>query len=174
MASANGLLLKGGKEAMHSNRALMELVKESLGVVGAEKAISLVSTREEISDLLSMDKHIDLIIPRGSSELVRSIQNQSQHIPVLGHAEGICHVYVDKDASLEKAMKIVRDSKCDYPAGKLVIFLTSVLLKICASSLSQIFVIQSRNVISLIDFSSIFFIQFADCSMQCNGNFIDP
>lgn len=117
MASANGLLLKGGKEASNSNKALIELVQESLATIGAEKAISLVSTREEISDLLSMDKHIDLIIPRGSSELVRSIQEQSQHIPVLGHAEGICHVYVDKDADLTKALKIVRDAKCDYPAA---------------------------------------------------------
>lgn len=118
MASANGLLLKGGKEAAHSNRMLIELVKESLSTFGAENAISLVSTREEISDLLSMDKHIDLIIPRGSSELVRSIQQQSQHIPVLGHAEGICHVFVDKDADLQKALKIIRDAKCDYPAGE--------------------------------------------------------
>lgn len=117
MASANGLLLKGGKEASHSNRALMELVTEALDTVGASKAISLVSTREEISDLLSMENHIDLIIPRGSTELVRNIQSQSQHIPVMGHAEGICHIYVDKDASLEKAIKIVRDSKCDYPAA---------------------------------------------------------
>lgn len=74
--------------------------------------------KKEISDLLSMDKHIDLIIPRGSSELVRSIQQQSQHIPVLGHAEGICHVFVDKDADLQKALKIIRDAKCDYPAGE--------------------------------------------------------
>lgn len=117
MSSANGLLLKGGKEAAHSNRYLMELVKESLSSVGAANAISLVSTREEISDLLSMEKHIDLIIPRGSTELVRNIQSQSKHIPVLGHAEGICHVYVDKDADLAKAVKIIRDSKCDYPAA---------------------------------------------------------
>lgn len=117
MASANGLLLKGGKEAAHSNKALMDLVKESLATVGAQDAISLVSTREEISDLLSMEKHIDLIIPRGSSDLVRSIQKQSQHIPVLGHAEGICHVFVDKDADPAKALKIVRDAKCDYPAA---------------------------------------------------------
>uniref|UniRef100_A0A1L8E2V4 Delta-1-pyrroline-5-carboxylate synthase n=2 Tax=Nyssomyia neivai TaxID=330878 RepID=A0A1L8E2V4_9DIPT len=117
MASANGCLLKGGKEAVNSNKALMELVKEALGTVGAANAISLVSTREEISDLLSMDKHIDLIIPRGSSDLVRNIQQQSQNIPVLGHAEGICHVFVDKDADLEKALKIIKDSKCDYPAA---------------------------------------------------------
>ncbi|KAJ8723191.1 hypothetical protein PYW08_003103 [Mythimna loreyi] len=117
MASANGLLLKGGKEAAYSNKALMALVKESLKGVGADDAISLVSTREEISDLLSMEKHIDLIIPRGSSDLVRNIQKQSQHIPVLGHAEGICHVYLDKDADPVKALKIVRDAKCDYPAA---------------------------------------------------------
>nr|CAD7452185.1 unnamed protein product [Timema tahoe] len=117
LSSANGLLLKGGKEAVHSNKALMEIVNEALESVGATKAISLVSTREEISDLLSMEHHIDLIIPRGSSELVRSIQEQSQHIPVLGHAEGICHVYVDNSADLDKALKIVRDSKCDYPAA---------------------------------------------------------
>lgn len=117
MASANGLLLKGGKEAAHSNKVLMGLVKESLKGFGADDAISLVSTREEISDLLSMEKHIDLIIPRGSSELVRNIQKQSQHIPVLGHAEGICHVYLDKDCDPAKALKIVRDAKCDYPAA---------------------------------------------------------
>lgn len=117
IASANGLLLKGGKEATNSNKALMELVKEALSTVGATNAISLVSTREEISDLLCMEKHIDLIIPRGSSELVRNIQDQSQRIPVLGHAEGICHVYVDSEADLEKALKIVRDAKCDYPAA---------------------------------------------------------
>lgn len=117
MSSANGLLLKGGKEAMNSNRLLMDLVKESLSSVGAANAISLVSTREEIGDLLSMEEHIDLIIPRGSSELVRSIQSQSKHIPVLGHAEGICHVYVDKEADPQKALRIIRDSKCDYPAA---------------------------------------------------------
>ncbi|CAG9818049.1 unnamed protein product [Phaedon cochleariae] len=117
IASGNGLLLKGGKEAAHSNKALMELVKESLATIGATNAISLVSTREEIGDLLSMEQHIDLIIPRGSGELVRSIQDQSKHIPVMGHAEGICHVYVDKDADLQKALKIIRDSKCDYPAA---------------------------------------------------------
>jgi len=117
ISSANGLLLKGGKEASHSNKALMELVREALSTVGATNAVSLVSTREEISDLLSMEKHIDLIIPRGSSELVKSIQEQSQHIPVLGHAEGVCHVYIDSEADMQKALRIVRDSKCDYPAA---------------------------------------------------------
>ncbi|XP_064108024.1 delta-1-pyrroline-5-carboxylate synthase-like [Macrobrachium nipponense] len=117
MATGNGLLLKGGKEAYHSNQVLIDLVKESLSTVGATGAISLVTKRDEISDLLQLDGEIDLVIPRGSSELVRTIQEQSQAIPVLGHAEGICHVYVDKDADVEKAVKIVRDAKCDYPSA---------------------------------------------------------
>lgn len=133
IASANGLLLKGGKEATFSNKALMELVKEALSTVGATNAISLISTREEISDLLCMEKHIDLIIPRGSSELVRTIQDQSQRIPVLGHAEGICHVYVDRDADLAKALKIVRDAKCDYPAGELKFNIFRVEFGCCMS-----------------------------------------
>ena len=65
-----------------------------------------MSTREEISDLLSLEGYIDLVIPRGSTQLVRTIQDQSHHIPVMGHAEGICHVYVDNDADLTKALKI--------------------------------------------------------------------
>nr|CAH0103046.1 unnamed protein product [Daphnia galeata] len=117
IASANGLLLKGGKEATHSNQILMDVVRQALETAGVPQAVSLVSTREEISDLLTMDQYIDLVIPRGSGELVRSIQQQSRNIPVLGHAEGVCHVYVDSEADPVRALKIVRDSKCDYPSA---------------------------------------------------------
>ncbi|XP_044194141.1 delta-1-pyrroline-5-carboxylate synthase isoform X2 [Thunnus albacares] len=117
IASGNALLLKGGKEAANTNRVLHQLAQEALSMHGVKEAIQLVSTREEVEDLCRLDKMIDLIIPRGSSQLVRDIQRAAKGIPVLGHSEGICHVYVDVDASVDKVIKIVRDSKCDYPAA---------------------------------------------------------
>jgi len=117
IASANGLLLKGGKEASQTNEKLMAIVSEALGNFGCADAISMVSTREAIGDLLKMEQYIDLIIPRGSGELVKTIKQQSKFIPVLGHAEGICHVYMDKCVDAEKASRIILDSKTDYPSA---------------------------------------------------------
>nr|CBN81485.1 Delta-1-pyrroline-5-carboxylate synthetase [Dicentrarchus labrax] len=117
IASGNALLLKGGKEAANTNHVLHKLTQEALSMHGVKEAVQLVSTREEVEDLCRLDKMIDLIIPRGSSQLVRDIQRAAKGIPVLGHSEGICHVYVDANASIDKVLKIVRDSKCDYPAA---------------------------------------------------------
>uniref|UniRef100_A0A4W5NCY4 Delta-1-pyrroline-5-carboxylate synthase n=1 Tax=Hucho hucho TaxID=62062 RepID=A0A4W5NCY4_9TELE len=117
IASGNALLLKGGKEAANTNRILHQLTQEALSIHGVKDAIQLVSTREEVEDLCRLDKMIDLIIPRGSSQLVRDIQRAAKGIPVLGHSEGICHVYIDSEACIEKAIDIIKDSKCDYPAA---------------------------------------------------------
>ncbi|KAM8877869.1 delta-1-pyrroline-5-carboxylate synthase isoform 2-T2 [Synchiropus picturatus] len=117
IASGNAVLLKGGKEAGNTNQVLQQLTHEALDMFQVKDAVQLVSTREEVEDLCRLDKMIDLIIPRGSSKLVRDIQRAARGIPVLGHSEGICHVYVDAEASMDKVVKIVRDSKCDYPAA---------------------------------------------------------
>ncbi|CAF4076186.1 unnamed protein product [Rotaria sp. Silwood2] len=117
ICSGNGLLLKGGSEAKYSNEILTQIIQDALEPYVPRETVALINTREQVSDLLQLGKYIDLVIPRGSNELVRSVQKQSVHIPVLGHAEGICHVYVDKDANLDMALRIVRDSKCDYPSA---------------------------------------------------------
>ncbi|CAF2710056.1 unnamed protein product [Rotaria sp. Silwood2] len=117
ICSGNGLLLKGGSEAKYSNEILTKLMQDALEPFVPRDTIALINTREQVADLLQLGKYIDLVIPRGSNELVRSVQKQSVQIPVLGHAEGICHVFIDKDADLDMALRVVRDSKCDYPSA---------------------------------------------------------
>ncbi|MGP8331286.1 MAG: glutamate-5-semialdehyde dehydrogenase [Methanosarcinaceae archaeon] len=114
--SGNAVVLKGGSEAHNSNRILFNLIKDAVEVDGIFKdSIQLVETREDVREMLKLDNYIDLMIPRGSSEFVRYIQENTK-IPVLGHSEGICHVYVDRDADLNMAVDIAFDSKCQYAA----------------------------------------------------------
>lgn len=120
LASGNGLLLKGGKEASYSNAALHEVIGDAieLGSNGeiSRDIIALVTSRGQVKDLLALDDTIDLVIPRGSNSLVSYIKANTK-IPVLGHADGVCHVYVDKSASEESACKIAVDSKTHYPSA---------------------------------------------------------
>jgi glutamate-5-semialdehyde dehydrogenase len=117
LKSGNAVILKGGSEAKETNSALAKAIVE--GVMKADDgfrdAVQLMSTREEVTKLLDQDDLVDLIIPRGSNQLVRSIQ-ESTRIPVLGHSAGVCHTYVDKDADVEMAVKVAFDAKCQYPA----------------------------------------------------------
>ncbi|GAV70312.1 AA_kinase domain-containing protein [Cephalotus follicularis] len=114
--SGNGLLLKGGKEAKRSNAVLHKVITDAIPDSVGRRLIGLVTSREEIPDLLKLDDVIDLVIPRGSNKLVSQIKNSTK-IPVLGHADGICHVYVDKSANMDMAKRIVLDAKIDYPAA---------------------------------------------------------
>ncbi|KAI9389556.1 hypothetical protein POPTR_008G060200v4 [Populus trichocarpa] len=114
--SGNGLLLKGGKEAKRSNAILHKVITTAIPDTVGGKLIGLVTSIDEIPDLLKLDDVIDLVIPRGSSKLVSKIKSSTK-IPVLGHADGICHVYVDKSANIEMAKRVVLDAKVDYPAA---------------------------------------------------------
>jgi len=116
LRSGNGLILKGGKEAARTNRTLHEVITGALRPDVAADVIGLVETREEVSDLLALDDVIDLVIPRGSNAMVRHIQENTR-IPVLGHADGICHVFVDAAADPDMARAIAIDAKTDYPAA---------------------------------------------------------
>ncbi len=113
--SGNAVLLKGGREAARTSAVLGGIIRGVLAKHGVADAVQLVSTREEIAELLQMDDLINLVIPRGSNDMVRSIQ-QSTKIPVLGHADGVCHVYIDEFADAGKAARIAVDSKAQYPA----------------------------------------------------------
>ena len=117
LKSGNAVILKGGSEASESNRVLYETIVEATGESDAipEGWAQLIEAHEEVDALLSMDEKVDLIMPRGSSEFVSYIQDNTQ-IPVLGHTEGVCHVYVDETADLEMAEEIAFDAKTQYPA----------------------------------------------------------
>jgi delta-1-pyrroline-5-carboxylate synthetase len=116
LRSGNGLLLKGGKEAEHSNAILHAVITEALAPDVPPGVLGLVQGRAAVDALLQLDDVIDLVIPRGSGALVHHIQRNTR-IPVLGHAEGVCHVYVDATADSDKAVAIVLDAKTDYPAA---------------------------------------------------------
>jgi len=116
LKSGNAVLLKGGSEAAKTNRILAETISEASEKVGLPKGwIQLLETRQDVAQMLALDEYIDLVIPRGSNEFVRYIMDNT-NIPVLGHADGICHVYIDSDADLDVAVNIAVDSKCQYVA----------------------------------------------------------
>ena len=115
--SGNGAVLKGGSEARLTNEAVMAALKAGLAASPVPpEALALLTTRQESLALLRLDGLVDLIIPRGSNELVRFIQDNTR-IPVLGHADGICHLYVDAAADVGMAVRVAVDSKVQYPAA---------------------------------------------------------
>ncbi len=116
LKSGNAVLLKGGSEASETNRMLAEIItKASSDAEIPEGWLALLETRTDVAEMLGMDQYIDLIVPRGSNAFVRHIM-ENTHIPVLGHADGICHVYIDREADVDMAVKISKDSKCQYVA----------------------------------------------------------
>ncbi|CAL1715357.1 unnamed protein product [Somion occarium] len=115
--SGNAAILKGGKESNDTTQLLAQAIQKALSRTSVPSTyIQAIQTRAEVSALLALDKYIDLVIPRGSNSLVRNIQNNTR-IPVMGHAEGLCSIFVDESADVEKAVRVVVDSKTDYPAA---------------------------------------------------------
>jgi len=116
LKSGNAVLLKGGSEAKETNKILSQIIYEAGVAAGIpQNWLTLLETREDVTALLKMDDYIDLIIPRGSNAFVKYIMDNSR-IPVLGHADGICHTYIDKDADITMAVKVATDAKVQYVA----------------------------------------------------------
>ena len=116
LKSGNCAILKGGRETANTNKALFQIIHAAAVEAGLpEGCLFQVEAREDIAELLGCDASVDLLIPRGSNAFVRYIMDNTR-IPVMGHADGICHVYVDRDADAEKARRIVVDAKTQYVA----------------------------------------------------------
>ncbi len=115
--SGNGVILKGGQEAVRSCTQIVKAIRQGLAKTEVDpNVVQLLTTREETLELLKLEQYVDLIIPRGSNSFVRFVQDNTR-IPVLGHAEGICHIYVDEAADIDKAIAIIIDAKTQYPAA---------------------------------------------------------
>lgn len=149
LKSGNGILLKGGSEALETNRILAEIIIQATAEAGLPPNwLKLLETRAEVGEMLKMDEFIDLIIPRGSNDFVRYIMDNSR-IPVMGHADGICHCYVDEDAALEMAVQIVVDSKTQYVAVCNAVETLLVHEKIAARFLPQLKEALDKKQVSL-------------------------
>ena len=116
--SSNAVILKGGKESINTNKMIMSVIHEALKKTEGfpQDVLVQVFTREDVAEMLKQDKYIDLIIPRGGNKLVKFIKENTK-IPVLGHADGICHIFVDNMADFEKAKNIIIDAKTQYPSA---------------------------------------------------------
>ncbi len=116
--SSNAVILKGGSEAVNTNKIIFSILSESVSTVKdfPQNLVNIIFSREDVTQLLNADDYIDLIIPRGSNSLVKYIKSNTK-IPVLGHSDGICHIYIDSEADIKKAIDICIDSKCQYPSA---------------------------------------------------------
>lgn len=116
--SSNAVILKGGKESKNTNKKILEIINSALDTIEGfpKNVIQQVFSRDDVAEMLKCDQYINLIIPRGGNKLVKYIKENTK-IPVLGHANGICHIFVDKSADIDMASKIVIDAKTQYPSA---------------------------------------------------------
>ena len=116
--SSNAVILKGGKESRHTNKKILEIINSALSQVEGfpQNVVQQVFSRDDVAEMLKCDEYINLIIPRGGNNLVKFIKENTK-IPVLGHANGICHIFVDESADINMASKVVVDAKTQYPSA---------------------------------------------------------
>ena len=116
--SSNAVILKGGKESVNTNKTIMEIIKSALEKTKGfpKNVLTQVFSRDDVVHMLKCDKYIDLIIPRGGNKLVKFIKENTK-IPVLGHADGICHIFIDESADFDKSINVIIDSKTQYPSA---------------------------------------------------------
>jgi glutamate-5-semialdehyde dehydrogenase len=115
--SANAAILKGGKESTESFKAISTVISQALDKTDVPNdSVQMIATRDVVDQLLSLSQYVDLVIPRGSNDLVSHCQRKA-HMPVLGHADGLCHLYIHPDVDVEMAVNVTVDSKTDYPAA---------------------------------------------------------
>lgn len=116
--SSNAVILKGGKESINTNKTILTIINETLDTINGfpKNVLQQVFTRDDVAEMLKCDKYINLIIPRGGNKLVKFIKENTK-IPVLGHADGICHIFVDKTADLDMAISVIVDAKTQYPSA---------------------------------------------------------
>lgn len=116
--SGNAVILKGGKESANTNSVIASIIEGAIEKIQGfpKNAVNQIFSRDDVARMLEMDEYIDLIIPRGGNSLVKFIKANTK-IPVLGHSDGICHIYVDKSSDFEKAVKIIVDAKTQYPTA---------------------------------------------------------
>ncbi len=118
LKSSNAVILKGGKESINTNKKIMSIIQSALEEIKnfPKNVLNQVFTREDVAEMLKCDEYINLIIPRGGNKLVKFIKENTK-IPVLGHADGICHIFVDESADLGMVQKVVTDAKTQYPSA---------------------------------------------------------
>lgn len=116
--SANAVILKGGKESINTNKTILGIINNTLDTIEGfpKNVLQQVFTRDDVAEMLKCDKYINLVIPRGGNKLVKFIKENTK-IPVLGHADGICHIFVDETADLDMAIKVIVDAKTQYPSA---------------------------------------------------------
>ena len=151
LKTANAVILRGGKEAFHSNLAIVRALQEGGAAAGMPRhAVQLVETtdREAVRELVQMDDRVDVVIPRGGESLIRAVVDQAR-VPVLKHYKGVCHVFVDADADFDQALAIVENAKCQRPGVCNALETLLVHAQAAAAFLPKLAAMSARRAVTL-------------------------